>query len=165
MIDKAEKYRLLLQRLQALPQSSAKERLGLLAGMLQEDFGFLWSGFYFVENLPGIDSLRCAGKVETHGGKGPWLVLGPNAGPPACEMISFGRGVCGTAWAEGRTIVVEDVDKFPGHIACSSESRSEIVLPLFRDGRVIGVLDIDSNELAAFDGTDAEWLRKIADAI
>ena len=94
------------------------------------------------------------------------LQLGPFQGPIACYRIKRGRGVCGTAWAENRTIVVPDVEQFPGHIACSSESRSEIVVPLHnRDGEVTGVLDIDSKELATFDETDAHWLEEIARVI
>jgi L-methionine (R)-S-oxide reductase len=109
--------------------------------------------------------VRCDGKEEESDGKGQWLILGPNVGPPACERISFGRGVCGTAWKERKTIIVPDVDEFPGHIACSSESRSEIVVPVFIDNEVAGVLDIDSRKLAAFDETDAEWLQQIVGGI
>jgi GAF domain-containing protein len=90
------------------------------------------------------------------------LVLGPFQGPLACTRIRKGRGVCGTAWAEARTIVVPDVEQFPGHIACSSASRSEIVVPILRDGVVVGVLDVDSEHLATFDETDAQWLERIA---
>ena len=103
--------------------------------------GINWAGFYFMEN--GI------------------LVLGPFQGPMACTRIAKGKGVCGTAWSEGRTQVVEDVDKFPGHIACSSLSRSEIVVPVWRNNEIIGVLDIDSEHLATFDTTDQEWLERI----
>ena len=135
--------------------------------MLQERFGFLWTGFYFAEDLPGIDALRCSGKDEGDSdlySKGPWLILGPGVGPPACERIRYGRGVCGTAWKEDRTVIVPDVDLFPGHIACSSESRSEIVVPLKSD-RVLGVLDIDSREIGTFDEADAMWLERICGII
>ena len=93
------------------------------------------------------------------------LVLGPFQGPLACTRIAFGRGVCGTAWRDEQTIVVPDVEQFEGHIACSSASRSEIVLPLRQNGTIIGVLDIDSCELATFDATDREWLERIVECI
>jgi GAF domain-containing protein len=97
--------------------------------------------------------------------KGKELVLGPYHGPLACLRIAYGRGVCGTVWKEGRTIIVPDVEEFPGHIACSSESRSEIVIPLRHEGEIKGVLDIDSEKLATFDDTDALWLEKITDEL
>ncbi len=110
--------------------------------LIRERLGFFWVGFY-----------RVAGEQ---------LVLGPFQGPPACLRIGYGKGVCGSAWQSGSTIVVPDVELFPGHIACSSLSRSEIVVPLVRDGAVTAVLDIDSKEVEAFDSTDAAWLEKIA---
>lgn len=106
-------------------------------------FGFWWTGFYRVS--------------------GDELVLGPFQGPVACTRIGFGRGVCGTAWKEAKTVIVPDVEKFPGHIACSSESRSEIVVPVMASGRVVAVLDIDSIDYAAFDMTDQVWLERIAE--
>ncbi len=183
-MNKAEKYQAVIKQINSLPEISMKERLQKIAQLLQESFGFWWTGFYFVETMPWIEEVRCdgkeealsgkepwieevrcTGKEEAPGGKGPWLILGPNVGPPACERIGFGRGVCGTAWAERRTVIVADVDEFPGHIACSSESRSEIVVPIFIDNKVAGVLDIDSRELAAFDEIDAEWLQQIVGGI
>ena len=116
-----------------------------VASMLHETFGFWWTGFYRVI--------------------GEELVLGPFQGPMACTRIRHGRGVCGTAWAEDKTQVVPDVDLFPGHIACSSASKSEIVVPMHHDGKVIAVLDIDSAELATFDETDRRWLEKICQAM
>ena len=112
-----------------------------VAAMLHETFGFWWTGFYRVE--------------------GEELVLGPFQGPMACTRIKKGRGVCGTAWQEETTQVVPDVDKFPGHIACSSASRSEIVVPVFHEGRVVAVLDIDSAELNTFDQTDRYFLEQM----
>ena len=109
-----------------------------------------------------LEDLNWAGFYLSEGDK---LVLGPFQGPMACTRIRKGRGVCGTAWAEARTQVVPDVDQFPGHIACSSASRSEIVVPLMREGNVIGVLDIDSERLSAFDATDQKWLERVADLI
>jgi GAF domain-containing protein len=164
-MNKAEKYQVVVKQINALPEMGRKERLQKIAQLLQESFGFWWTGFYFVETMPWIEEVRCDGKEEEPGGKGPWLILGPNVGPPACERISFGRGVCGTAWKERKTIIVPDVDEFPGHIACSSESRSEIVVPVFIDNEVAGVLDIDSRKLAAFDEIDAEWLQQIVGGI
>ena len=111
------------------------------AALLHEAFGFWWTGFYIVKDNQ--------------------LVLGPFQGPVACTRIGFGKGVCGTAWERRETIVVPDVHKFPGHIACSSLSQSEIVVPMFKNDEVYAVLDIDSKELATFDDTDKEWLEKI----
>ena len=112
------------------------------AALIHETFGFWWTGFYIV--------------------KDGQLVLGPFQGPVACTRIPYGKGVCGTAWEQGGSIVVPDVELFPGHIACSSLSRSEIVVPIIRNGEVVAVLDIDSKELACFDETDRIWLEKIA---
>ena len=106
---------------------------------------FFWAGFYIV--------------------KDEQLVLGPFQGPVACTRIPYGKGVCGTAWQRQETIVVPDVEEFPGHIACSSLSRSEIVVPIFADGSVYAVLDIDSKELATFDQTDKEWLEQIVELL
>ena len=117
-------------------------RMANTAALVKERMGFFWVGFYLVRDGE--------------------LVLGPFQGPVACTRIGFGKGVCGTAWKEARTIVVPDVEEFPGHIACSSLSKSEIVVPVFKDGSVLGVLDIDSDSLAAFDKVDAHWLGRIA---
>lgn len=142
---KAERYEALLPQLRSL-LAGETDRVALwanVAAALKETFGFFWVGFYRVQ--------------------GDELVLGPFQGPVACTRIARGRGVCGTAWAEGRTVVVPDVDAFPGHIACSSRSRSEIVVPL-RDpatGLVHAVLDVDSDSLAAFDDTDAAYLDEL----
>ena len=111
------------------------------AALLHEAFGFWWTGFYIV--------------------KGGQLVLGPFQGPVACTRIGFGKGVCGTSWSRRETIVVPNVHEFPGHIACSSLSQSEIVVPMFRDNEVYAVLDIDSKEISTFDETDKDWLEKI----
>ena len=113
-----------------------------LSAMIHREFRFWWTGFYRVCNEE--------------------LVLGPFQGPIACTRIAYGKGVCGTAWKRQETIVVPDVEEFPGHIACSSESRSEIVVPVWRDDKVIAVLDIDSEKLGTFDETDKIWLEKIA---
>ena len=141
---KEERYEELLPRAQALLEGEDDliARMANLAALLHSEFGFWWTGFY-----------RVAGDV---------LVLGPFQGPVACTRIPFGKGVCGSAWKQGGTIVVPDVDAFPGHIACSSESRSEIVVPVFRDGAVCAVLDIDSRELSTFDEVDAKYLEKLA---
>jgi len=114
-----------------------------ISAILKEAFKFLWVGFYRVDK------------------DNDELVLGPFQGPLACTRIKYGRGVCGTAWKEGKVLIIPDVDKFPGHIACSSASRSEIVLPMIKDKEVTGVLDIDSEKLDNFDSADEVWLQKI----
>ena len=140
---KNEKYELLYKQIAAVvaAESDTIANMANVCSMLHHTFGFWWTGFYRVVRGE--------------------LVLGPFQGPMACTRIAKGKGVCGTAWSEGRTQVVEDVDKFPGHIACSSLSRSEIVVPIWRNNEVIGVLDIDSEHLATFDTTDQEWLERI----
>lgn len=141
---KAEKYAVLLRQIEAVVdgESDMIANMANVAAMIHDTFGFWWTGFY-----------RVVGEA---------LVLGPFQGPLACSRIAHGRGVCGTAWAEAQTQVVPDVDKFPGHIACSSASRSEIVVPLKANGAVIGVLDIDSRHLNTFDEVDRLWLERIA---
>lgn len=142
--SKTEKYESLLPQIEGITndETDAIANMANVAAMIHETFGFWWTGFYRVV--------------------GTELVLGPFQGPIACTRIKKGRGVCGTAWAEERTVVVPDVDAFPGHIACSSLSRSEIVVPLKENGTVIGVLDIDSASLATFDETDQYYLEKVA---
>lgn len=146
-MDKQETYKLLLAQVKAIvkDETDPVANMANVAALIQEAFHFWWTGFYRV-----IDNQ---------------LVLGPFQGPVACTRIGFGKGVCGTAWKERKTIVVEDVEQFPGHIACSSESKSEIVVPLIKQGVVIGVLDIDSERLATFDQTDKEWLEQIAEVV
>lgn len=145
-MDKNETYKLLLAQVKAMvkDESDPVANMANVAALIQEAFHFWWTGFYRVI--------------------GEQLVLGPFQGPVACTRIGFGKGVCGTSWKERKTLVVEDVEQFPGHIACSSESKSEIVVPLMKQGEVIGVLDIDSERLATFDQTDKEWLEQIAEA-
>ena len=145
--DKSEKYALLYKQIVALTEGEPDPiaNMANIAAMIHSTFGFWWTGFYRV-----IDGE---------------LVLGPFQGPLACSRIKYGKGVCGTAWKEQKTQVVEDVEQFPGHIACSSQSRSEIVVPIWHDNEICGVLDIDSEKLATFDQTDKEWLEKIAELI
>ena len=119
--------------------------LANVAAALKEQFGWLWVGFYIVKNKE--------------------LVLGPFQGPVACTRIKKGKGVCGTAWQNAKTLIVSDVEKFPGHIACSSLSKSEIVIPLLKNKKVVAVLDVDSDELDKFDETDKKYLEEIVDAI
>ena len=144
---KEQKYELLYKQIEALVQGESDPiaNMANMAAMIHYTFGFWWTGFY-----------RVAGDE---------LVLGPFQGPLACSRISYGRGVCGTAWEEQRTQVVPDVEQFPGHIACSSLSRSEIVVPVWKEGKIIAVLDIDSEHLATFDTTDQKWLEKIVDLL
>lgn len=144
LTSRDEKYRLLLPQVKSLVEGETDlvANLANMAAALREVFGFLWIGFYIVRN--------------------DQLVLGPFQGPVACTRIAFGKGVCGTAWKEKRLIRVDDVDAFPGHIACSSLSRSEIVVPAFNEiGEVFLVLDIDSDQPAAFDETDETYLREL----
>ena len=144
---KAEQYAALLPQVKALMEgeSDGTANLANVAAALKEQFGWLWVGFYLVRNGE--------------------LVVGPFQGPVACTRIRKGKGVCGTAWAESRTLIVPDVEAFPGHIACSSLSRSEIVVPIFSAGEVIGVLDVDSVDLAAFDEEDQRWLEEVVKTI
>lgn len=148
--DKEMRYRRLLPQVEALCKDETDEvaRMANVCALLHAEFGFWWTGFYRVLPVGGHE----------HG----QLVLGPFQGPLACMRIDYGRGVCGTAWKEGRTVVVPDVEQFPGHIACSAESRSEVVVPLRKEGKVTAVLDIDSRELATFDEVDARWLEQVA---
>ena len=143
-MEKAEQYRLLERQIAALldGETDVIAKMANVAAVLHETFGFWWTGFY-----------RAAGDE---------LVLGPFQGPVACMHIPFGKGVCGTAWKRNETVVVPDVEQFPGHIACSSVSRSEIVVPLHdADGSVMAVLDIDSERLATFNEEDKLWLERI----
>ena len=140
---KEETYKSLLPQIRELIKNEPDliANLANIAAALKQTFGFFWVGFYLV--------------------KGNELVLGPFQGPVACTRIKFGKGVCGTAWKERRTIIVPDVEQFPGHIACSSESKSEIVVPFFDNGEITGVLDIDSDRLNEFDEVDARYLGEI----
>lgn len=141
--SKEEIYAVLLPQIASLIESEDDlvANLANVSAVLKEAFSFLWVGFYLVRNEE--------------------LVLGPFQGPVACTRIRLGRGVCGTAWKEKQTLIVDDVELFPGHIACSSLSRSEIVVPLQKEGKVWAVLDIDSSAFGSFDKTDKMWLEKI----
>ena len=145
--SKAEKYQTLLPQIKSLieGENDLIANLANVSAALKETFGFFWVGFYRV-----IDNQ---------------LVLAPFQGPIACTRIKYGKGVCGTAWKEARTIIVPDVDAFPGHIACSSASRSEIVVPVIWADKVIAVLDIDSDQPDSFDETDQIFLEKIVELL
>ncbi len=140
MTEKETKYQALLQEVEALTAGETDEiaNMANIAAAIHARMGFHWTGFYRVV--------------------GDELVLGPFQGPVACTRIRYGRGVCGTAWKEGRTLIVPDVEQFPGHIACSALSRSEIVIPIVRKGAVVAELDIDSAELDTFDAVDEHYL-------
>ena len=148
-MDKQSRYGELLSQIEVFanaddnPISVLSNCAAVMKVVFQKEY--FWVGFYIVD--------------------GDELILGPFQGTPACTRIKFGRGVCGIAWKEGRSLVVEDVEEFPGHIACSSLSKSEIVVPLFSDGVVIGEIDIDSTELSTFDDVDREYLEKAAEII
>ena len=141
--DKTEQYQSLIPQIEALlyGETDLIANLANISAALKEQFKWFWVGFYLV--------------------KADELVLGPFQGPVACTRIAKGRGVCGTAWQQAETLIVPDVDEFPGHIACSSLSRSEIVIPLFQNNQVVGVLDVDSEHLAQFDETDKTFLEQI----
>ncbi len=141
--NKEEQYQSLLPQIKALIEGEPDQvaNLANIAAALKEQFGWFWTGFYLV--------------------KGEELVLGPFQGPVACTRIRKGRGVCGASWQQAATLIVPEVEKFPGHIACSSLSRSEIVVPMIRNGEVFGVLDVDSAELNEFDETDRKYLEEI----
>lgn len=163
--DKQQRYEELLPQVAALVEGETEEMsvLANVSAALHEQFGFWWTGFYLVRNT-GSDQEK-EGKASAEKGKLPSreLRLGPFQGPVACMHIGYGRGVCGTAWQRGQTVIVPDVELFPGHIACSSASRSEIVVPIHdKSGNVVGVLDIDSRELATFDETDRHYLEQLA---
>src|ERR1035437_2996494 len=144
---KKEKYQSLLPQVSALVEGEKDfiANISNIIAALKYGMDFFWLGIDFV--------------------KGNELVLGPFQGPVACTRIALGKGVCGTAWKEKRTMVVEDVDEFPGHIACSSDSRSEIVIPCFKKGEVFAVLDVDSDKLNDFDETDKKYLEELGKII
>jgi GAF domain-containing protein len=144
---KEEQYKSLLPQIKGLleDETDLVANLANIAAALKEQFSWLWVGFYLVKNNE--------------------LVVGPFQGPVACTRIKKGRGVCGTSWAEAKTIIVDDVEKFPGHIACSSLSKSEIVVPVIKNNEVVGVLDIDSEMLSHFDETDSKYLQAVVNEI
>jgi L-methionine (R)-S-oxide reductase len=141
--SKEDKYKSLLPQIKSLVEGEGDliANLSNIVSALKYGMGFFWVGCYFV--------------------KGQQLVLGPFQGPVACTRIGYGKGVCGLAWESGKVIIVEDVDKFPGHIACSSESKSEIVLPALENGKIFMVLDVDSDKLSDFDETDKKYLSEV----
>lgn len=145
--SRQRRYADLIPQLRGLVQGETNRvaNLANVAAALKQTFDFFWVGFYLVE--------------------GEELVLGPFQGPVACTRIGYGKGVCGTAWKEGRTVVVPDVNRFPGHIACSSASQSEIVVPIWKGTSIVGVLDVDSDRLGDFSEVDAEGLRAVVEVI
>lgn len=142
-LSKESRYEEMLKMIEGITsnEDDVIANLANITAIIKELFGFLWVGFYIV--------------------KEDELVLGPFQGPPACTRIQYGKGVCGTAWKEQQTIIVADVEQFPGHIACSSRSKSEIVVPVFSGGKVSMILDIDSEELDTFDETDKHYLEQM----
>ena len=145
--SKEEKYELLFKQIAAATDAKSDmiANMANITAMIHQTFNFWWTGFYRVI--------------------GEELVLGPFQGPLACSRIAFGRGVCGTAWREQTTQIVPDVEQFPGHIACSSLSRSEIVVPVWDGDKIVAVLDIDSEQLATFDKVDQIWLERIVELL
>lgn len=159
-MTKEEKYQTIVPQIQALMAGETDEiaKMANMVAVLHETFGFWWTGFYRVEKKAKMPE-----KADETGGKGVReLVLGPFQGPVACTRIPYNKGVCGTAWAQAQTIVVPDVHLFPGHITCSSASKSEIVVPFFRNGEVFAVLDIDSADLNTFDEIDQKYLEPLS---
>ncbi len=148
--DKVARYKTLLPQIEALTngEPDVVANLSNIAAALRQTMDFFWVGFYIVKN-----SAMPAGRQE--------LVLGPFQGPIACTRIAFGKGVCGACWKEKKVMLVPDVEEFPGHIACSSDSKSEIVLPAFKNNEVALVLDVDSNKINDFDSTDEFYLTKV----
>jgi L-methionine (R)-S-oxide reductase len=145
--NKTEQYQSLIPQIKALLEGEPDliANLANVVAALKEQLNWLWVGFYLVKNNE--------------------LVVGPFQGPVACTRIRKGKGVCGTSWAKAETIIVPDVEKFPGHIACSSLSKSEIVIPVIRNNKVVAVLDVDSKEYDEFDETDKEYLEQVVDLI
>ncbi len=177
--DKEDVYKEILPQIEAITSDETDmiANMANIAAVLKEAFGFFWVGFYIVKDIDSqLDEFRESAareSIKRGSDDGKELVLGPFQGPLACTRIKYGRGVCGTAWKENRTVVVPDVEQFPGHIACSSLSRSEIVVPVYSNarnndngvsekvGNCIAVLDIDSKELNTFDSIDALYLQQI----
>lgn len=150
---KEEIYQSLIPQIKALTETESDlvANLANITAALKEQFGWLWVGFYLVKPFGSAQDYE--------------LVLGPFQGPVACTRIKKGRGVCGTSWQRAETLIVEDVERFPGHIACSSLSKSEIVVPLIRNNEVIAVLDVDSEQPALFDETDKKYLEQVVASI
>lgn len=146
-LTKAERYTALLPQIKSLShgESDLVANLANTVGALRQTFGFFWVGVYVVKENE--------------------LVLGPYQGPIACTRIAFGKGVCGASWKEARTMLVPDVEAFPGHIACSSESKSEVVVPVIKDGHVLAVIDVDSDRLNDFDQHDVAGLEAVANLL
>jgi L-methionine (R)-S-oxide reductase len=157
--NKAEQYQSLIPQIIGLLEGETDPvaNMANIVAALKEQFGWLWVGFYLVK-----PSLTMAGSPEDEKDE---LVLAPFQGPVACTRIRKGRGVCGSSWAQAKTLIVPDVEKFPGHIACSSLSRSEIVVPVLRNNKVVAVLDVDSSEYNQFDSTDQHYLEKVVNLI
>ena len=168
---KEERYKLLVSQITSLIDGE-RDTIAVMsnvAAAIHQAMGFWWTGFYRVVD-EGLHDVATNGTQESRARAGEKssevLVLGPFQGPVACMHIPYGKGVCGTAWQRGETVIVPDVERFPGHIACSSESKSEIVVPVFgNDGRVVAVLDIDSEHLDAFDDIDRKYLEDICKLI
>ena len=155
--DKSERYKSLLPQIESLVsgEPDVVANLSNITAALRQSMNFFWVGFYIVKNnaVPTGRQALTAGSQE--------LVLGPFQGPIACTRIAFGKGVCGACWKEKKVMLVPNVDEFPGHIACSSDSKSEIVLPAFKNGEVALVLDVDSDKLNDFDKTDELYLQQV----
>ncbi|HMK26919.1 MAG TPA: GAF domain-containing protein [Chitinophagaceae bacterium] len=159
--NKTEQYRSLIPQVKGLldGEPDLVANMANIVAALKEQFNWLWVGFYVVK--PTV----VPNAFGTMAGENDELVLAPFQGPVACTRIRKGKGVCGSSWAQAKTLIVPDVEKFPGHIACSSLSRSEIVVPVIRNNKVVAVLDVDSNEYNQFDSTDQQYLEEIVNLL
>lgn len=165
--DKIEQYRSLIPQIKGILEGETDlvANMANVVAALKEQFGWLWVGFYVVKQSSYATPYAKASKVEKATDDKNELVLAPFQGPIACTRIKKGRGVCGTSWAEAKTLIVPDVEKFPGHIACSSLSKSEIVVPVIRNNEVVAVLDVDADILDHFDTNDQQYLEEIVGLI
>jgi L-methionine (R)-S-oxide reductase len=165
--NKAEQYQSLIPQVKGLldGEPDLVANMANVVAALKEQFGWLWVGFYVVKPSYVKTSAFVKTLVGEPGGENDELVLAPFQGPVACTRIKKGRGVCGNSWAQAKTLIVPDVEQFPGHIACSSLSRSEIVVPVIRNNKVVAVLDVDSSEYNQFDSTDQQYLEEIVSMI
>lgn len=158
--NKEDKYKLLYSQIKGLiaGETNLIANTSNTTAAIKMTFDFLWIGFYFVDQKSNWSREHTADEMNSL-----QLILGPFQGPVACTRIRYAKGVCGVSWAKGKSIIVDDVNNFPGHIACSSDSRSEIVVPIFdTNNRVCAILDVDSKNINSFDDVDRVWLEKIA---
>ncbi|MEO5946810.1 MAG: GAF domain-containing protein [Chitinophagaceae bacterium] len=165
--NKTEQYQSLIPQIKGLLEGEDDliANMANVVAALNQQFGWFWVGFYVVKPFVATPHAEASEVKKAMDGMNEELVLAPFQGPVACTRIKKGRGVCGTSWAEAKTLIVPDVEKFPGHIACSSLSKSEIVVPVIRNNEVVAVLDVDADEYDQFDSTDQQYLEEIVNLI